>query len=83
MSARSLLNRLLGPKASAYVLHLRPMEWPIMTAHFLLGTLLAQGWGLGLGIVRAIVESHGGLLTATSTPGQGSTFRVEVPLGGA
>ena len=26
------LNRLLGPKASAYVLHLRPMEWPIMTA---------------------------------------------------
>jgi 4-hydroxybenzoate polyprenyltransferase len=32
----------------AYLLHLRPMEWPIMTAHFLLGTLLAVGLGLRL-----------------------------------
>lgn len=43
MSARTLLVRAVGPTASAYLLHLRPMEWPIMTAHFLLGTLLAQG----------------------------------------
>ena len=29
-----------------YLLHLRPMEWPIMSAHFLLGTLLASGSSL-------------------------------------
>lgn len=49
MSARTLLVRVLGPAGAAYLLHLRPMEWPIMTAHFLLGTLLAQGAGLPLG----------------------------------
>jgi len=36
-------ERLLGPGAMAYLLHLRPMEWPIVTAHFLLGALLAAG----------------------------------------
>lgn len=49
MRARTLLVRVAGPTASAYLLHLRPMEWPIMTAHFLLGTLLAQGLDLPLG----------------------------------
>jgi signal transduction histidine kinase len=39
------------------------------------------GAGLGLAIGRWIAESHGGTLTAESTPGVGSTFRVEVPLG--
>ncbi|OQA30661.1 MAG: 1,4-dihydroxy-2-naphthoate octaprenyltransferase [Acidobacteria bacterium ADurb.Bin340] len=71
MSARSLLNRLLGPKASAYVLHLRPMEWPIMTAHFLLGTLLAQGWGLPpgrtlLGWLAYVVCLNGATLAINS-----------------
>ena len=42
---RRAFERLLGPKAMAYLLHLRPAEWPVMTAHFLLGTLLASGWG--------------------------------------
>lgn len=49
MSPRSLLTRLFGPTGSAYLLHLRPMEWPIMTAHFLLGAFLAVGWGLPSG----------------------------------
>ena len=40
---RRASERLLGPVATAYLLHLRPMEWPIMTAHFLLGALLAVG----------------------------------------
>jgi len=44
MSARALLERFLGKQASAYLLHLRPAEWPIMTAHFLLGAFLAIGW---------------------------------------
>jgi lycopene elongase/hydratase (dihydrobisanhydrobacterioruberin-forming) len=45
---RSRFERLLGRKPLAYLLHLRPLEWPIMTAHFLLGTLLAVGWALPL-----------------------------------
>ena len=39
------------------------------------------GTGLGLSIVRAIAEAHGGAATVTSTPGEGSTFSVEVPTG--
>ena len=36
------------------------------------------GTGLGLWISRRIVESFGGALTVTSTPGSGSTFRVHL-----
>ena len=43
---RGFSERLVGRRALAYLLHLRPLEWPIMTAHFLLGTLLAAGWAL-------------------------------------
>jgi len=42
---RRAVERLIGAEALAYILHLRPMEWPIMTAHFLLGTFMAAGWG--------------------------------------
>ena len=38
-----------------------------------------QGMGLGLPICHAIVGAHGGSITATSTPGNGSTFRIELP----
>jgi PAS domain S-box-containing protein len=38
-----------------------------------------KGTGLGLAICHAIVTVHGGTLTATSVPGSGSTFRVELP----
>jgi CheY-like chemotaxis protein len=39
------------------------------------------GLGLGLAIVRHIVEVHGGYIAATSAgPGLGSTFRVDLPL---
>lgn len=37
--------------------------------------------GLGLAITRAIVEAHGGTITATSQPDQGSVFTVRLPLG--
>lgn len=38
------------------------------------------GAGLGLSIVRSIVEAHGGSITIDSTPRHGSTFTVSLPL---
>lgn len=40
-----------------------------------------QGVGLGLAISRELARAMGGELSAESEPGQGSTFRVELPLG--
>lgn len=42
-----------------------------------------QGTGLGLASVKAIVESWGGHLLATSSPGHGSTFTVDLKVAGA
>ncbi|APE43295.1 hypothetical protein BOO69_07575 [Sulfitobacter alexandrii] len=39
------------------------------------------GTGLGLAISRDIAEAHGGTLTATSVPGEGSTFVMRLPRG--
>jgi signal transduction histidine kinase len=38
-----------------------------------------QGTGLGLSIVRDIVMAHGGTLSVTSTPGEGSVFVLLLP----
>ena len=39
----------------------------------------ASGSGLGLSIVKAIVERHGGSVTASSRAGGGTTFRLKFP----
>jgi signal transduction histidine kinase len=38
-----------------------------------------HGLGLGLFIAQEIARSHGGLITATSSESEGTTFRVRLP----
>ena len=45
-------------------------------------TTKPQGSGLGLAIVRKIVDAHDGRIDVNSRPGQGTTFRVTLPVTG-
>ncbi|MFB8227112.1 sensor histidine kinase [Cellulosimicrobium sp. NPDC055967] len=44
------------------------------------GAAHPEGAGLGLAIVAAIAEGHGGRVLVASTPGVGSTFTLDLPL---
>ncbi len=39
----------------------------------------AHGWGLGLMLVRACAEAHGGSVDVDSAPGRGTTFTMRLP----
>lgn len=43
------------------------------------GSERSAGRGLGLAIVRIIVEAHGGLREAHSVPGEGTIFTISFP----
>jgi signal transduction histidine kinase len=43
-------------------------------------TTKPQGSGLGLAIVRKIVDAHDGHIDLTTAPGQGTRFRVTLPV---
>jgi signal transduction histidine kinase len=43
-------------------------------------TTKKKGMGIGMFQSKLIVEGHGGRIEVQSTPGQGTTFRVYLPL---
>ncbi len=42
-------------------------------------TTKKQGTGLGLAIVQSVVTDHGGKISVSSKPGEGTTFLIELP----
>lgn len=44
--------------------------------------LSTDGWGIGLPLVKAIVDGHQGRLQVTSNPGEGTTFHMILPKNG-
>jgi len=44
---------------------------------------IGESTGLGLSVADAIVEEHGGWMSAASEPGRGSRFSLYLPRGGA
>ena len=39
-----------------------------------------RGTGLGLALVKAVIDAHNGTIEVTSTPGEGSCFYLRIPI---
>ena len=63
-------------------LGIRPDELPRIWDRLFRGdtSRTERGLGLGLSLVKAVVEAHGGTVEVESEPGQGSTFTVSLPV---
>jgi PAS domain S-box-containing protein len=57
-----------------------PRDQPRIFDPFFTRKKLGEGTGLGLSISRGIVEGHGGRIEVSSRPGEGTAFRVLLPL---
>lgn len=42
-----------------------------------------KGWGIGLALVRAVCEAHGGSIGVDSTKERGTTFTIDIPMDAA
>jgi signal transduction histidine kinase len=47
-----------------------------------IATTKAKGMGFGIAICKRMVEAHGGTISANSTIGQGTVFRLSIPIAG-
>ena len=45
-------------------------------------TTKEKGTGLGLAITQSIIQEHGGSISVDSSPGRGTAFIIQLPLGG-
>ena len=77
-----------GPPATVSVADNGPGIDPVVAPHlfdrFAHGPATEGGrrhFGLGLALVREVVEAHGGSIAAGTTPGGGATFTVTLPAG--
>ena len=57
-----------------------PERLPTIFERFVTGSD-SRGTGLGLSIARELVRAHGGEMTATSLPGEGTTIEFSIPGG--
>jgi signal transduction histidine kinase len=58
-----------------------PAELPLIFQHsYRASNAVGEGAGIGLAFVRQVAEAHGGRVEVTSSVGQGSQFRLFLPL---
>ena len=60
-----------------------PEDLPKIFDAFFTTKETGKGTGLGLTVVKGIIEEHGGTITAESEPGHGTTFTITLPLEGS
>ena len=65
------------PNGSALVAECTPASQPLERLR--LHPSVAKGEGIGLALVRRVVERHGGRIWLESQPGVGTTFFVALP----